>query len=125
MCPFVISLGTPANRLNDSYTDLTPGQANGGCLSPLDKAYALLMYPPRLPEGMSAVKAALEITGVPDDVREQILRQTSPTAIRALFTNWNKEFWKRNRASGRLPKRRLLAGLVFYMMVLLKVSRLI
>ena len=83
------------------------------------------MYPPQLPEGMAAVGIALEIADVPTDVREQILCQTSPAIIRTLFTNWNKEFWKKKETSGGSPRQRLRAGLLFYIMLLIKSLRLI
>ncbi|KAK7677651.1 hypothetical protein QCA50_019342 [Cerrena zonata] len=59
-------------------------------LSPIDKAFATLMYPPNPSANLDVLKNCLTLAGVPPPSQREILEVREPHQFRAKFTQWNR-----------------------------------
>ncbi|KAK7677652.1 hypothetical protein QCA50_019343 [Cerrena zonata] len=65
--------------------------ARPSTLSPIDAAFANLLYPPPLSPNLPLLKHSLSIAGVPPCRQTLILESDSPEQFRSRFMQWNRE----------------------------------
>ncbi|KAK7683372.1 hypothetical protein QCA50_013634 [Cerrena zonata] len=65
--------------------------ARPSSLSPVDAAFATLLYPPSLSPNLPLLKHSLAIAGVPPCRQLHVLNSDSPQQFRSRFMTWNRE----------------------------------